>query len=155
MYQRECVAKHWANTVKALGPKVKTGRGARFIVFHAGGVNDVVPGGLLMFTSRNGNKGDDHDSMNHDNFMTWFRSQLLPNIPPSSLIIMDNASYHNKIENKIPRKCCTKAYIVSWLQMNNIPHNPDITKAELLDLVTRNSQKQFYVTDKIANDHGH
>jgi hypothetical protein len=33
--------------------------------------------------------------MNWDNFSKWFQEQLLKNIPENSLIIMDNAPYHN------------------------------------------------------------
>ena len=38
--------------------------------------------------------GDYHNEMCGESFEEWFKSQLLPNIPPSSLIVMDNAPYH-------------------------------------------------------------
>lgn len=117
-----------------MGPKVKTGRGARFIILHAGGVNGFVPGALLMFRSRNGKKGDYHDSVDHDNFSKCFVNQLIINIPPRSLIIIDNASYYNKMLNKAPTKSSAKKEILRWLEANNVPHNPTHTKAELIVL---------------------
>lgn len=99
------------------------GKGARFIIVNTGGKHGFVPGGLLMFRSRNGKKGDYHDSMNNECFMTWFTDQLLPNIPDHSLIIMDNASYHSKVLNKAPKKKTMKAEIITWLIENSIAHD--------------------------------
>ena len=39
--------------------------------------------------------GDYHDEMNAENFMKWLESQLEPNLPPRSVLVVDNASYHN------------------------------------------------------------
>ena len=41
--------------------------------------------------------GDYHGQMNADQFQKWFSKMLLPNIPPNSIIIMDNASYHKAL----------------------------------------------------------
>lgn len=59
-----------------------------------------------MLRSRHGNKGDYHDSMNHQCFKAWFQDQLLPNIPDDSLydIVMCSAPYHSKVLNKGPNK---------------------------------------------------
>ena len=100
-------------------------------------------------------EGDYHDSMNHETFLAWFEKQLLPNIPPTSLIIMDNASHHSKIQNKAPTRSCRKSDIIQWLEENNIPHDPTHTKSELLHQVKRNKNRQVYIIDKIANEHGH
>ena len=32
--------------------------------------------------------------MNAHSFETWFQEQLIPALPASTLIVMDNASYH-------------------------------------------------------------
>lgn len=153
--QNECVRKCWTTKEGNVGPKVKTGKGSRFIIVHAGSKEGFVPGGLLMFKSRNGNKGDYHDSMNHETFLAWFKNQLLPNIPPTSLIIMDNASYHSKLLNKAPTTCSRKHEIIQWLEENNVPHDPKLPKAELLQIISQNKARQVYIIDKIANDHGH
>jgi hypothetical protein len=53
--------------------------------------------------------GDDHDKMNHTNFMTWVRTKLLPNLPRQAVLLTDNASYHNvkkkiKTQQPLPKK---------------------------------------------------
>lgn len=93
--------------------------------------------------------------MNHETFTEWFETQLLPNIPPRSLIIMDNASYHKKMVNKAPTKCSRKNEIIKWLKDNSIPHDPAHTKPEVLERVKNNLHKQIYATELIANKDGH
>lgn len=119
--QNECVAKCWSTADGTVGPKLKTGKGSRFIILHAGGEDGFVPGGLLMFRSRNGSRGDYHDSMNHEYFRAQFEDQLLPNILSRSLIIMDNATHHSKALNKVPNRSCRKSDIIEWLMEHNIP----------------------------------
>jgi transposase len=46
--------------------------------------------------------GDYRDSMNGDNFEHWMLNQLFPNLKEPSVIIMDNARYHNVLLEKLP-----------------------------------------------------
>jgi transposase len=40
--------------------------------------------------------GDNHQEMNSVVFLEWFENQLMPALNnPSSLAVLDNASYHN------------------------------------------------------------
>ncbi|KAG7166053.1 hypothetical protein Hamer_G029569 [Homarus americanus] len=78
--QNQCVERCWTVNDGSAGPKLKSGRGARFIIVHAGGRQGFIPGALLMFRSKNGAKGDYHDSMDHERFKAWFKEQLLQNI---------------------------------------------------------------------------
>ncbi|XP_066970876.1 uncharacterized protein [Macrobrachium rosenbergii] len=153
--QNDCVSKCWTIADGSKGPKLKTGKGDTFIILHAGGRDGFIPGALLFFTSKNGNKGDCHDSMNYMCFHDWFQTQLLPNIPAHSLIIMDNASYHSKMLNKAPTSSSKKCEIIQWLTENSINHDPSHNKHELLDLVKVNRCKQVYAIDKIASEAGH
>lgn len=47
--QRDSVGRCWTDSDGTVGPKVKTGKGARFIILHAGDRNGFIPGALLMF----------------------------------------------------------------------------------------------------------
>ena len=152
--QRDSVGKCWTVGDGSVGPKVKSGKGSRFIVLHTGGINGFIPGALLMFKSKNG-KGDYHDCMNHDTFKKWFEEQLLPNIPERSLIIMDNASYHSKMLNKAPSYSNKKSEIIAWLSKNDIEYDPSFTKPELIKLCRSHKEKQKYITDEVGNVHGH
>ena len=42
------------------------------------------------------NSADYHDEMNSEHFMEWLTEQLLLRLEESSVVIFDNASYHNK-----------------------------------------------------------
>ena len=78
-----------------------SGKGKRLIILHAGSEDGWVPNGSLVYQSLN-DDGDYHQEMNHTIFEKWFEDQLLPNIPPNSLIVMDNASYHSRRKEALP-----------------------------------------------------
>ena len=153
--QNISVEKCWTNEEGSVGPKLKSGKGARFIIVHAGTDEGFVPGGLLMFKSKNGSKGDYHDSMDAEKFKMWFETQLMPNIKDKSLIIMDNAPYHSKLLNKVPTINNRKSQIIDWLVSNDIYHDPSHTKIELLEICKRHKGNQTYEIDEIAAIHGH
>jgi hypothetical protein len=46
-----------------------------------------------MFNS--GTKYGDHDEINFDNHERQLKIKLLPNLPPNSGLVVDNAAYHN------------------------------------------------------------
>ena len=83
------------------GWKVPSGKEKRLIVVHAGGVEGWVEGADLVFRSKT-NSTDYHDEMNSEHYMEWFTKQLLPNVPDNAVIVVDNATYHNKQKDKPP-----------------------------------------------------
>lgn len=40
--------------------------------------------------------GDYHGNVNQDIFMKWLTQQFVPNLEPRSLLVVDNAPYHNE-----------------------------------------------------------
>ena len=118
MNQNYSVGKCWTDTSSsnATGLKQPTGKGGRFIVLHAGSKDGFVLNAQLAFLAKN--DGDYHHQMNGSVFEKWFRTQLIPNIPASSVIVMDNAPYHSvKIDNP-PTTGSKKATITEWLIRN-------------------------------------
>jgi transposase len=94
--------------------------------------------------------------MNQEMFTKWFEEKLLPNIPERSLIIMDNASYHNVLSPvSAPTPSCKKDKIRSWLERNNFPVKDDCLKAELVEILIRVGPQPTYVLDEIAIEQGH
>ena len=88
--------------------KVPSGKGQRLIILHAGGVDGWVEGvdgwvegADLVFSSKT-NSTDYHDEMNSKHNMEWMTQQLLPRLEEPTVIILDNASYHNKQKDKPP-----------------------------------------------------
>ena len=96
------------------GWKVPSGKGQRLIVVHAGGVKGWVDGTDLVFNSKT-NSVDYHDKMNTEHYMEWLTQQLLPNLPPNSVIIVNSTTYHNKQKDKPPTTANKKDDIKQWL----------------------------------------
>ncbi len=139
------------------GPWIQkpTGKGERLIIINAITKDGWVPGAKVTFKSTR-KTGDYHGQMNQTMFTKWFEEKLLPNIPARSLIIMDNAAYHNVLSTvSAPTPLCKKERIRSWLEKNNFPVKEDCLKAELVDILTRVGPQPTYVLDEIANKQGH
>ena len=139
------------------GPWVQkpTGKGERLIIVNAITKFGWVPGAKLVFKSTR-KTGDYHGQMNSDLFKKWFTERLLPNIPKGSIIIMDNASYHNTLsEYSPPTALCSKKKIWEWLEQNKIYCRHDCLKPELLEILKKITPEPIYIIDEIARANGH
>lgn len=139
------------------GPEVNkpSGKGERLIIVNAIMATGWVKGAELVFMA-NRKTGDYHGQMNWDNFSRWFEDQLLPNIPKESLIIMDNAKYHNvQAQGPFSDKNPTKEMLRNWLNAKRIPWGKDMLKAELYELCKPSLPPPEYKLDKIAAQAGH
>ena len=139
------------------GPWIQkpTGKGDRLIIINAITKDGWVPGAKLTFKSSR-KTGDYHGQMNQELFTKWFREKLLPNIPPKSLIIMDNAAYHNVLStHSAPTATCKKEKIRSWLAQNNIPLREDCLKVEMVEILNKILPSPTYDLDEIAAENGH
>ena len=139
------------------GPWIQkpTGKGERLIIMNAITQDGWVPEAKVVFKSTR-KTGDYHGQMNGDLFQKWFVEKLLPNIPSASLIIMDNASYHNILSDEsAPTPTCSKERIRSWLEANKIPCKDDCLKVELIDILRKIAPEPTYCLDVIARQHGH
>ena len=132
-----------------------SGKGERLIIVNAITKDGWVNKAKLVFEAQK-KTGDYHGQMSWENFSRWFSDQLLPNIPNKSIIIMDNASYHNVVEeNSFPRSNTGKEELRKWLDDNEIPWGQDLLKAELYALCKSSEPKPEYKIDKIAESAGH
>ena len=139
------------------GPWVNkpSGKGPRVIVVHAITEKGWVENAQLIFDA-NRRTGDYHGQMNWDNFSKWFQNQLLPNIPDNSIIILDNAKYHNVFaESAFPTSSTRKIALCDWLEKNDIPWTDDMLKPELYELCKRLAPAPEYKLDQIAESAGH
>ena len=137
------------------GPLVNkpSGVGPRLIVVHAVTKDGWVEGAQLVFEAKK-RTGDYHGQMNWDNFSRWFKGQLLPNIPPKSLIILDNARYHNVYsDNFFPNKSSSKEQLRRWLTRNSHLWREDMLKSELMESCTRFAPVPEYQLDILAAEH--
>ncbi|XP_050298346.1 uncharacterized protein LOC126737474 [Anthonomus grandis grandis] len=128
----------------------KNSEGHRYIVVHAGTKDGFIKGANLIFKS--GLKtGDYHDNMNRKNFENWFKTQPVPNRPPKSFIIMDNASYHSGLLEEIPRKSWTKQRLTEWLKKKNIGFPEKAIKDKIWSIARRNcpSEKKYFLDEYV------
>lgn len=138
------------------GLRVPSGKGCRLIVLHAGSEKGFVDGACLIFRASKSASTDYHSEMDGPRFEKWFAEQLLPNIEPRSVIVMDNAPYHSVRTEKLPSTSWRKADIQSWLTAKTIPWCDDQLKPELLRLVNENKHKFFgYRIEALARVAGH
>lgn len=93
--------------------------------------------------------------MNSDNFMRWMKEKIVPNLPPRSIVVMDNAPYHRTQINKTPTMGNTKKDLKDWLKKNNIEFDDSWKKPQLYDLITRHKMDPQYKVDLLLNEHGH
>ncbi|KAJ8917932.1 hypothetical protein NQ315_002627 [Exocentrus adspersus] len=124
------------------GFKAPSGKGRRLIVTHIGSASGFVDGGMLLFESKN--TGDYHEDMNANVFEEYF-SQMLDLIPPGSVIVLDNASYHSWQTEQTPTTAWKRADIIHWLSEKNVSFETNMVKKELLTLVNLNKGDKKYV----------
>lgn len=153
IHQTQNVTACWQSESE-IGVTESIGKGPRLIIVHAGGENGFVNDGLLIFKSKQ-KTGDYHDDMNYENFYTWVTRKLLPNLPPNSVIVLDNASYHNVQFNKKPTMASLKQECRDWLTRNNIPFTDEMTKASLLLLANSSAVKKTFKIDNLIINAGH
>jgi transposase len=135
--------------------QVPIATGKRAIIVNAGNENGFVPNAALVFKS--GIKtGDYHNDMNFENYEKWLKTQLIPNLPPRSVLVIDNAPYHNVQLNKAPTSSSRRAEMTDWLAVRNIPFCDSMYKPDLYTLIKLNKPRfVMYKIDAMLEEHGH
>ena len=113
-----------------------------------------VKGADLVFQSKT-KSADYHDEMNSERYVEWLTEQLLPGLEEPTVIILDNASYHNKQKDKSPTTSDRKADIQEWLDKHNVSYNQTDIKKTLLNLVKEHRPNPVYLTDEVIYEHRH
>lgn len=139
---------------------IPSGVGARLIILDAIIQDDQahtygwIKGAHLHFKSGR-RTGDYHGSMDTESFTKWMTDQLLPNIPRHSLIILDNAPYHNTLtEDTFPQSGSKKAALQQWLAERNVPFEDWLLKPALYDLCRQHAPSPKYMIDDLAATFG-
>ena len=143
------------------GPWVNkpSGKGPRLIIVHAITTKGWIDGAELVFQAKK-STGDYHGQMNYDNFSKWFTNQLLPNIPDNSIIIMDNARYHNILaDDTFPTPRSNKQELQAWLEKNHpdlkLHDDLSMLKTELYEICKKIAPPPEFKLDRLAEKHGH
>lgn len=137
------------------GFEMPTSKESKFVIVHAGGACGFVPNALLIYKSHI-KIGDFPDDINYENYKTWIKTKLIPNLPPRSILIINNAPYHNQVNNPMPNSNSQKAVMVNWLQNNQIACFPTMLKPDLYKLILLNKPRiKNYKVDFLLVEHGH
>lgn len=125
------------------------------IIVHSGGINGFINNALLIFQSDK-NVNVHHKGMNYEIFSNWMMEKCLPNLPEHSVIVFDNASYHNAQVNRVPNMNSNKQALMAWLDDNGVPNSSSMRKKELYSKVLEscNFDKEYKI-DKTVENAGH
>lgn len=124
------------------------------IIVHAGSAQGFVQDALLIYKS--GNKtGDYHGDMDYINYKRWLIETLIPNLPTNSVVVLDNANYHNVRSVRYPTTSSRKLDMVEWLNGRNIAYDAKFTKPELYNLIKQHKPKytEYSIDEIFANAH--
>jgi hypothetical protein len=67
--------------------------------------------------------------MGSQNYVRWLYTILIPNLPPNSILVIDNASYRNTQTDKPPTSNTKEDEMKAWLLERNIPFCDKMVKA--------------------------
>ena len=113
-----------------------------------------IPNAALVFRSKK-QIGDYHDEMNSKHFEEWFEKTLIPNVPANSVIVLDNAPYHNRVIDPVPTKSSKKDVMQKWLTDHGITWERSDLKSDLMKKIKESNPRKAYATDVIAETNGH
>ena len=138
-------------------PNLPTGKGSRLIILHVGSSKvGFLPGCDLVFQGVEAD-GDYHREMNSKVFMDWFENNLMRALTEPTVIVIDNAPYHNlKVDSSVsPTTATKKADMQAYLTSKGVKYQAQMTKPQLYELIKLNKPEIRYKTDEIAEHHGH
>ncbi|XP_011404422.1 PREDICTED: uncharacterized protein LOC105313010 [Amphimedon queenslandica] len=160
MHTHDAIARSWVEKDEVTGETLgsiscPSGKGKRLIILHAGSEDGWIPNCDLVYQSIE-EEGDYHEEMNCQSFENLFENNLIPNIPPNSLIVMDNVSYHSRRFEPLPTSNWRKGDMITWLTNKGIPLPTKGIKQNLYAIIKKHKEKyRKYVIDEMAKTAGH
>lgn len=145
----------WQDPEERGGLKVPVGKGGRLIVLHAGSAETgfVKECKLIFHAQKSSLNTDYHNEMNSKLFKEWFVNFLYL-LEESSVIVMDNASYHSALAEKAPKSNWRKLGIQEWLRNHKIEFSMQDTRAQLLNKNEIKNALKIYEIDQISLRNG-
>ena len=130
-----------------------SGKGRRWCFIHAMQQAGLLAGTLLAFEAKHGT-GDYHAQFNWDRFQQWFTEQLLRNVPPRSLIILDRCPFHTVGRDAVVPSQMKKGDLRQGLTERGIAWEEQWLRARLLEEMDKYRDKKPMV-ERLAEDQGH
>jgi transposase len=130
-----------------------SGKGRRWCFIHAMQENALLAGTFLAFEAKH-SKGDYHAQFDWDIFQHWFTAQLLRNVPPRSLIVLDRCPFHTVCRDAVVPSQMKKGELQQWLTERGISWEEQWLRARLMQEVDRYRDKKPMV-EILAEEQGH
>jgi hypothetical protein len=111
-----------------------SGKGRRWCFMHAMQENALIERALLALEARK-SQGDYHGQFDWEVFQHWFNEQLLLNLPPRSLIILDRCPLHTVSSDAMVPSQMKKAELQKWLMDRGIQWEEQWLRARLMQEV--------------------
>ncbi len=121
------------------------GKGVCFTVINAISEDGFVKNGELIIYKT---------EINSQLFEEYLEKQLMPELPPNSIVIYDNCSVHSRRYIKTPTQSTNIESIKEWLNDNNIYFDYNLKKKDLLEIVRQNPIRPRYYVDDIVRKFG-
>ncbi|XP_072377983.1 uncharacterized protein [Diabrotica undecimpunctata] len=144
----------WVDSSGRCTTKVSSNKEKGITIIDAGTKNGFIPNALaLSFINIKDSRVDYHNDTTSELFENWCSTKLLPSIPPNSVIVMDNASYHSRrlikfhvlmTQNVESRNICRKI----------IYYEDNYSKQQLLETLKSLSIRKQYYCDSLAKEMG-
>jgi transposase len=119
----------------------------------------LVPGSIWAFSpqKKSDHQGDYHKVLNGDNYIPWFRDQLLANLHQPSLIMLDNAAYHCVYRPDVPKWYkLKKQECINYLSSKSIDFDPSMMATEMKQLIKGYIASSVKIeVDRLAEAGGH
>lgn len=152
----DIVKKGWNDSSDQCQLDVPASRGKRLIILHCGSTNGWVEEAAFLSAKNIKNCSlDYHEDMSASIFEDWFENCLIPKLSENSVIVLDNAPYHSRLQKKIPNSSSNKETIQEFLYESNIFFENSYTKKQLLECIKSFEFSKEYVVDTIARKHNH
>lgn len=130
-----------------------SGKGRRWCFIHAMKDDGLIDGALLIFEAKKA-RGDYHKQFDSQLFQHWFRKQLLPNLPPRCLIVLDRCPFHMVTKDGITPSQMKKVEIQKWLTDRGFNWEEQWLRARLIEEVDRYRDKKPMI-EAFAEKEGH
>jgi transposase len=130
-----------------------SGKGRRWCFIHAMQEDALIEGAFLAFEAKK-SRGDYHGQFDWEIFQHWFTEQLLLNVPPRSLIVLDRCAFHTVCRDSIVPSQMKKVELQEWLTKRGIQWEEPWLRARLMQEVDRYRDKKPMV-EVFAEAQGH
>lgn len=89
-------------------------------------------------------------------YVKWVTTQLVPNLQPQTVLVIDNVKYHVTQVDKAPTSKSRKDEMIKWLIERNIHFETSMLIPQLYKIMLQYKPLYFkYVLDSILEKEGH